>query len=45
MRFQDRCEKRLTSNPLTTVTVDRISVTKESKVPTIYMKPEESVYL
>ena len=37
VRFQDGCEKYLTSNQLTVVTVDNILVTKEADVSIIYV--------
>ena len=37
VRFQDVCEKDLTLNQLTIVTVEKITVTKEYKVPMIYV--------
>ena len=43
MRFQDGCEKDLTSNQLTVVTVERSPMTKESKVPSIDEEPGETV--
>ena len=39
------CEKDLTLNQITAVTVDRNPVTKEAQVSTIYMKHEEAIYL
>ena len=45
MRFQDGCDKYMTSNQLTFVTVDRISVIEEVEAPTIPKKSEEAVYL
>ena len=45
LRFQDGCEKYLTSNKLTDVAVNRGPVTKKSKVPKISKKPDEAVYL
>ena len=43
--FQDRFEKDLNSNQLTVVTSNRISVTEETEVPTIFTKPEEAFNL
>ena len=43
VRFQDGYEKDLTSNQLTLVTVDKIPVTEEAKVPTISVIPDETV--
>ena len=40
VRFQDGCGKDLTLNQLTKITVERIPNIKESKVTTIYTKPE-----
>ena len=45
LRFQDGCEKYLTSNQLTAVTVDRIPVAEESDVTKIYVIPDDKVYL
>ena len=45
VRFQDGCEKVMTSNQLTIVTVDRIPVIEEYEVPTISTKHEKAVDL
>ena len=44
-RFQHGGEKDLALNGLTTMTVNMILVTKETKVTTIFKKPEEAVGL
>ena len=43
VRFQDGFERYLTSNQLTSVTVDNIPVTNEAEVPRIDEKPYETV--
>ena len=43
VRFYDGCEKDLTLNQITTVTVEKRLVTKEAKVPTIYVIPENNI--
>ena len=45
MRFQDGCEKDITSNQLTAVTVDSSLVTEESNFTAIYAMPDEKVDL
>ena len=45
VRFQGGCEKHMTSNQLTNVTVYRISMTEEDEVPMISTKPKEAVDL
>ena len=45
MKFQDGCEKGLTSNILAAVVVGRIPVTKEAELPTIYDIPYKIVDL
>ena len=45
MRFQGGSEKDLASNKLATVTVDRIPITDESKVPNIYVILDDTIYL
>ena len=45
MRFQDGCEKDLTSNQLAAVTVERIPVTEEAEVPTISVIHDETIDL
>ena len=42
VRFQDGCEQDMTSIQLTVMTVDRIHVTGECDVPSIYTKPKET---
>ena len=44
-RFQYGCEKDLTSNHITVVTVDRIPMNEEAEVPMISTKTEEEVDL
>ena len=44
-RFQDRCEEDMTSNQLTTVIVERSSVTEEANETMIYVIPDENIYL
>ena len=43
VRFYDGCEKDLALNQITTVTVEKRLVTKEAKVPTIYVIPENNI--
>ena len=43
VRFQDGCDNYLTLNQITTVTVEKRLVTKEAKVPTIYVIPENNI--
>ena len=45
MRFHDGCEKDLTSNKLTVFVLDRSTITKEAKVPTISAISDETIYL
>ena len=45
MRFQDNCENNMNLNQLTFVTVDRIPMTKEAKLPKISAMPDETVFL
>ena len=45
MRFKDGCEKYLTPNQLTNMTVDSIPVTEEVGVPMISAIPDETVNL
>ena len=45
MRFQDGCEKYVTYNKLTVVTVDKTPVKEEPKVPMIAMIPDDTVTL
>ena len=45
VKFQDGCEKGLTSNILAAVVVGRIPVTKEAELPTIYDIPYKIVDL
>ena len=40
VRFQDRCEKFMTSNQLTVMKVERITMTKEAKVLKISVIPD-----
>ena len=42
-RFQDGYKKDLSSNQLTTATVERRPETKEAEVPTIFAIPDEAV--
>ena len=44
VRFQDGCEKNMTSNQLTAVTVEKRPVHEEPEVPTIDVIPDEKVY-
>ena len=44
VRFQDRCDKDLTSDRFTVVAVDRITATEESEVKMISAIPDEKVY-
>ena len=39
VRFQYGCEKYMTSNQLSILTLENISMTKEDKVPTIFVIP------
>ena len=41
----DNCEKDMTLNQLTVMTLERSPVTKESEVPTISVIPDETVSL
>ena len=43
--FQDACEKDMTQNKLTVVTVERITITEEVEFPTIAMIPDDNVDL
>ena len=43
VRFHDGCANDLTLNQITTVTVEKRLVTKEAKVPTIYVIPENNI--
>ena len=43
--LQDRCDKDLTSNQITSVKIYRIPITKESEFPKIYTMTDEKVYL
>ena len=43
MRFQDGCEKYLTSNQLTVVTSEKIDVDEEHKVTIINVIPDKTV--
>ena len=43
MRFQDNSENNMNLNQLTFVTVDRIPMTKEAKLPKISAMPDETV--
>ena len=45
VRFQDECEKYLTSNQITIVTVDNRPVTEEDEVANIYVIPDEDIDL
>ena len=45
MRFQDGCEKYVTYNKITVVTVDKTPVKEEPKVPMIAVIPDEIVPL
>ena len=45
VRFQDRCDNDLTSNQLTTVSVERRPMTEEDEVPTISKIPDEAIDL
>ena len=45
VRFQYWYEKYITSNQLTVVTVEKNSVNKKFKFPTISTIPTESIYL
>ena len=45
MGFQDICEKDLTSNQLTIVTLEKIPMNEEPEVPTISVVPDETVNL
>ena len=44
MRFQDGCDKDLTSNQLTIMAVERIPVTEGSEVTTISVMPDDNIY-
>ena len=44
-RFQYGFEKAMALSQLTDVTVEKSSVNEESKVPTIAVIPDESIYL
>ena len=43
MRFQDGCEKNLTSNQLTILTVEKRPVDQEPEVPMISVIPDNTV--
>ena len=43
--FRYECEKDLKLNQLSSVTVERIILTKEAKAPLIYVIPDETIDL
>ena len=45
VRFHCGCEKDLASDQLTIMAVDRNPMTEESEVTTIYVIPDENIYL
>ena len=45
VRFQDGCEKDMTLNQLTVVTVEKVPMTEEYEVPMISAIPCETIYL
>ena len=45
VRFQDRCEKYMTSNQITNMPIYKIPVNEEAEVSTIYAIPDETVGL
>ena len=45
VRFQYGCEKYITFNQTTIVIVEKSPVNEESKMPTIYVTPDENIHL